>query len=222
MAAGNRQWSTCCVAGNSLVCSSIASYSASAKTDTGSSPWTVHLMETYDDPENGYYMYYMYYHDMYYMYFMYYLHYVYKTNCFVLAGWLKSIGYQILYELDHRKPVLYVAPVDYIMGKLPLVPVGDTERFSTTCTACFKEHLATAGRVLSVDAVCGLSTHHDGQWRGPVTCNEWEGEFDQYQASYTTLMCCFVPTFIMTFMAIIAIMYLKLISLIVHQIKQFV
>jgi hypothetical protein len=39
---------------------------------------------------------------------------------------MKSIGAQILYDLDHRKPVLYVVPVDYILGKLPLVPVGDT------------------------------------------------------------------------------------------------
>jgi hypothetical protein len=43
-----------------------------------------------------------------------------------LAGWLKLIGSQILYELDHRKPVLYVVPVDHVLGKLPLVPVGDT------------------------------------------------------------------------------------------------
>jgi hypothetical protein len=71
--------------------------------------------------------------------------------------------------------------------------------------------------VLAMDAGCGLSTH--GQWRGPVTCNEWEGEFGQYQPPYTTLMCRFVPTFIMTFMAIIAIMYQELISLIAHQIK---
>ena len=44
----------------------------------------------------------------------------------VSAGWLKSIGSQIVYELDHKKPVLYVIPVENILGKLPLVPVGDT------------------------------------------------------------------------------------------------
>jgi hypothetical protein len=43
-AAGNQQWSICFVAGNSLVCSSILLlFSASGKTDTGSSPSTVHL-----------------------------------------------------------------------------------------------------------------------------------------------------------------------------------
>ncbi len=72
-------------------------------------------METYDDPENGYYMY-----CMYYMYYVYYIYY------FVLAGWLRSIGSQIVYELDHRKPMLYVTPAEHILGKLPLVPVGDT------------------------------------------------------------------------------------------------
>ncbi len=60
----------------------------------------------------------------------------------------------------------------------------------------------------------------DGQWRGPVTCNEWEGEFGQYQPPCTTLMCRFVPAFIITFMAIIiAILYQELIRLIVLQIK---
>ncbi len=72
-------------------------------------------------------------------------------------------------------------------------------------------------RVLAMDAGRGLSTH--GQWRGPVTCNLWEGEFSQYQPPYTTLMCCFVPTFFVTFMAINAIMYQGLISSMVHQIE---
>ncbi len=75
-------------------------------------------METYDDPENSYYMYCMYY--------MYYMYYVYYTYYFVLAGWLKSIGSQIVYELNHGKPVFYVIPVEHILGKLPLVTVGDT------------------------------------------------------------------------------------------------
>ncbi len=68
-------------------------------------------------------------------------------------------------------------------------------------------------------AACGLSTR--GPWRGPVTCNEWEGEFGQCQAPYITLMRQFasVPTFIVTCMAIIAIMCQKSISSIVHQKK---
>jgi hypothetical protein len=43
-----------------------------------------------------------------------------------IAGWLKSVGSQILYELDHRKPVLYVIPIQNFLWKLPVVPVGDT------------------------------------------------------------------------------------------------
>jgi hypothetical protein len=54
---------------------------------------------------------------------MYYVYYVYY---FVFARWLNSIGFQVLYELDHRKTVLYVIPAEHILGKLPLVPVGDT------------------------------------------------------------------------------------------------
>jgi hypothetical protein len=44
------------------------------------------------------------------------------------AGWLKSVGSQIVYNLDHRKPVLYVIPIENILpvGKLSVVPVGDT------------------------------------------------------------------------------------------------
>ena len=29
-------------------------------------------------------------------------------------------------DVDHRKPVLYVIPIESILGKLPVVPVGDT------------------------------------------------------------------------------------------------
>ncbi len=95
--------------------------------------------------------------------------------------------------------------------------IGQGQRRGHACAACFQAHLATASRVLAVDsdAGCGLSTR--GQWRGPVTCNEWEGGFSQCQSPYATLMCRLVPTFIMTFMNIIAILCPKLISLIVHQ-----
>jgi hypothetical protein len=171
-------------------------FAASAKTDTGSKFFDcalVSTMETYDDPENGCYMYYMYYinfmcymYYMHYMYYMYYMYYVYYIYYFVFARWLHSIGSQILYELEHRKPVLYVIPVEHILGKLPLVLVGDQARFRTTCATCFQVHLATAGRVLAMDAGCGSSTR--GQWRGPVTCNEWEVEFGPSQPPCTILI----------------------------------
>jgi hypothetical protein len=67
------------------------------------------------------------------------------------------------------------------------------ERFSTNCTTCFQAHLATVSRVLEMDAGCGLSTR--GQWRGPVTCNEWEGEFGQCLAPYTNFDVPVCPNF---------------------------
>jgi len=41
-------------------------------------------------------------------------------------GWLQSAGSRILYDMDPKNPVLYVVPVESIIGKLPVVPVGDT------------------------------------------------------------------------------------------------
>ncbi len=40
-----------------------------------------------------------------------------------------SIQFRIVYELDHKNfknPILYVIPVESILGTLPVVPVGDT------------------------------------------------------------------------------------------------
>ncbi len=48
------------------------------------------------------------------------------VDCF-LVGWLESVGSRVLlYELDYKKPILYVVLIQSILGKLPLVPVGDT------------------------------------------------------------------------------------------------
>jgi hypothetical protein len=44
--------------------------------------------------------------------------------CFI--GWLESVGSRVVYELDYQKPILYVIPIQSILGKLPVVPVGDT------------------------------------------------------------------------------------------------
>ena len=37
-----------------------------------------------------------------------------------------SIGSRVVYELDHTNPILYVILIQSILGKLPVVPVGDT------------------------------------------------------------------------------------------------
>ena len=52
----------------------------------------------------------------------YYAHYC----LFRFIGWLKSVGSRVVYELDYKKPILYVIPIQSILGKLPVVPVSDT------------------------------------------------------------------------------------------------
>ena len=47
------------------------------------------------------------------------------AHCF-LVGWLESFESQVVYKLDYKKPILYVVPIQSILGKLPVVPVGDT------------------------------------------------------------------------------------------------
>ena len=37
-----------------------------------------------------------------------------------------AVGSRVMYELDYRKTVLYVIPIQSILGKLAVVPVGDT------------------------------------------------------------------------------------------------
>lgn len=116
-------------------------FSASAMTDTGSKSFEcalVSLLETYNDPDNGnhdYYTYYIcytlyYYYDYYarYHYYYYYVCYCnYAHYCwFCFIGWLESVGSRVIYELDYKKPILYVIPIQSILGKLPVVPVGDT------------------------------------------------------------------------------------------------
>jgi hypothetical protein len=42
------------------------------------------------------------------------------------ADWLRSTGTVIVYERRVEKQVFYVLPIKSILGKLPVVPVGDT------------------------------------------------------------------------------------------------
>jgi hypothetical protein len=75
-----------------------------------------------------------------------------------------------VYELDYRKPVLYVIPIQSILGKLAVVPVGDTGTIPYHLRNVFQG--APGDRKLGVpetDAGCGLSTR--GHWDGPVICN---------------------------------------------------
>ena len=45
------------------------------------------------------------------------------AECFLL-GWLASVGSRVVYELDYKKPILYVVPIQNILGKLSLVPAS--------------------------------------------------------------------------------------------------
>jgi hypothetical protein len=92
------------------------------------------------------------------------------------AGWLKSVGSQIVCELDHKKPALYAIPIEHILDcwvNFLLCQSVTQEQFRTTIVTSFRAHPATAGRMLAMDARCGLSTL--GAWAGPVICNEWNG-----------------------------------------------
>ena len=58
------------------------------------------------------------------------------------TAWLESVGSRVLYELDPKKPVLYVVPVESIIGKLPVVPVGDFGSVPNGMRAQFPNALA--------------------------------------------------------------------------------
>ncbi len=89
------------------------------------------------------------------------------VDCFIV-GWLESVGFRVVYELDYKKPILYVVPIQSILGKLPLVLVAVTlERFRTECATPFRALPATAGRAQAMGAGCGC-----GHWDGPLTCNK--------------------------------------------------
>ncbi len=83
---------------------------------------------------------------------------------------MASIGSRVVYELDHKNPILYVIPIQSILGKLPVVPVGDTGTIPHHLRHHFPGARGDAGRVLVMDSVCGLSIR--GHWIGPVISNE--------------------------------------------------
>ncbi len=89
------------------------------------------------------------------------------------AGWLKSVGSQKNYELDHKKPVLYVIPVEHILGKLPVVPVGDTGTIPHHLRNVFQG--APGDRRPDAGDGCEMWLSTLGPWAGPVICNEWHG-----------------------------------------------
>ncbi len=144
-------------------------FSAIVSTDTGSKSFDALLstLETYNNPENGNYLNYCNYVQ--------YCTYCHYYFLFIVLGWVNSVGSRIVYELDYRKPVLYVLPIPNILVKLPVVPVGDTGTILHHLLNVFPGplHPVTASRILEMVAGCGLSAR--GRWDGPVICNELGG-----------------------------------------------
>jgi hypothetical protein len=50
----------------------------------------------------------------------------YFTYCTSIAAWLDNCDSKIIYEQRMQSQVLYVVPITSILGRLALVPVGDT------------------------------------------------------------------------------------------------
>jgi hypothetical protein len=79
-------------------------------------------LETYNDRENGTFIInsiiamLLFYH-------VYQNHYNNYLDYFHYSGWLESVGSRIVYKLEYRNPVLYVIPIQSILGKLPVVTV---------------------------------------------------------------------------------------------------
>ena len=49
--------------------------------------------------------------------------------------WLLACRYRIVYERRPDNQMFYVLPVESILGTLPVVPVGEQERFHTACVS---------------------------------------------------------------------------------------
>ncbi len=86
---------------------------------------------------------------------------------FFCKGWLESVGSRVVYELDYKKPVLYVRVSLANFLWFPLVTPAPSR---STCATHFLALPATAGWVLAMDARCGSSTRR--LWDGRGTCNE--------------------------------------------------
>ncbi len=83
-------------------------------------------------------------------------------------GWLNLVGSRILFELNHRKPIIYVVQIQNIIRILSVVQVGYTGTIPHSLLTAFPG--APTNWVQAMVVGCGLSTR--GQWDGPVICNE--------------------------------------------------
>jgi hypothetical protein len=79
----------------------------------------------------------------------------------------------MVYELDYKKPILYVVSIQNILGKLPLVPVGDTCTIPHSMRNAFSG--APGDRRPGAGDGCRMWFVNSGHWDGPVTCNKTHG-----------------------------------------------
>jgi hypothetical protein len=57
-----------------------------------------------------------------------------------------GVGSRVVYELDYKKPILYIVPIESILGKLPVAPVGDTGTISHAQRLSGRSRRPQAGR----------------------------------------------------------------------------
>ena len=89
---------------------------------------------------------------------------------------VKNLVSQILYELDHRKPVLYIILIENIVGKLPVIPVDDTGTIPHPCATPFQALAPSDSRPGETN---GCRMWFVNSWAFwvicTVICNEWGG-----------------------------------------------
>jgi hypothetical protein len=64
----------------------------------------------------------------------------------------------VVYELDYRKPILYVVPIQSILGNFLWYLLVTLELFLIECATPFLALQATAGMAQAMGAGCGSST----------------------------------------------------------------
>ena len=89
-----------------------------------------------------------------------------------MSGWLDQANRTMLYECRQNKQILYLTPISSILGKLPLVPMGDT----ATVPFCMQDGLhevdgltVTQSLTKAMDADSGTSIL--GPYYGQQPCS---------------------------------------------------
>ncbi len=115
-----------------------------------------------------------------------------QINC--VSGWLKSVDSWIVYELDYREPVLHVIPFpsQSILGKLPVVPVGDAGTLPYHLRYVFSGVISDR-RPGAGDRcwMCGLSIRGHRHCPGISVCNK-RGEVTARDAIWSKAPCDYV------------------------------